>query len=245
MNEKLAAVAFAAHPDDIELTCAGTMIKLSRMGYRTGIISLSAGEMGTRGNPETRKREFKNACGLMGLTMCRIMDIPDGHIEVNKANKNKVISELRSWMPDIVFAPYWKTRHPDHANCSHLVRESAFLSGLKNIDTGQSPFRPARVIYYMELYDFIPSFIVDVSDTFEEKMKAIHSYESQFNNEKGGDEGATYIGTPEFLQSIETRSRYWGNKIGVPFGEPFLVREPIKMDDPVDHFTSYHFAGLL
>ncbi len=247
MENSCDVMAFSAHPDDVELMCAGTLIKLARQGYKTGVVSLSAGEMGSRGTPELRQKENQQAAEIMGLSVNHILDMPDGNIENNKNNQLKIIREIRQYHPKIVLAPYWETRHPDHGNCSLLVRQAAFISGLKQIDTGQPHYRPTKVIYYMELYDFNPSFIVDVSETFEDKIKAIRAYASQFHNpEKEYDSSeATYISTPEFLRSIIARGEYWGNKIGANYGEPFLVREPMKLNDPVAHFSDYTFAGLL
>lgn len=241
------ALAISAHPDDVELMCAGTLIKLKRLGYKTGVVSLTAAELGTRGTPEIRKQENEKAARIMGLTVNRILDIPDGKVQVNDANKLKIVSQIREHRPQIIFTPYWQTRHPDHSNSSHLVREAAFLAGLKKIDTGQAPHRPDKIIYCMEMYDFIPSFIVDVSETFEDKIKAMQAYESQFHNDskEHQDDGATYISTPEFLQTIITNGQYWGHKIGAKYGEPFLVREPMAIDDPVKHFSGHRFAGLL
>lgn len=240
-------LAFGAHPDDVELMCAATLIKLKNLGYKTGVVSLTAAELGTRGTPEIRKKENAEAARIMGLAENVILDIPDGGVRVNEENKLKVIEQIRAMRPTIVFAPYWNTRHPDHGNCSLLVKEAAFFAGLKNIDTGQEPFRPAKVIYYMELYDFQPSFIVDVSESFEQKIESIRAYKSQFFSDENehGHEGATYISTPEFLQSIITKGEYWGQKIGARYGEPFFVREPIAIHDPVSHFSDNNFAGLL
>jgi len=246
METSLDVLAFAAHPDDVELMCSATMIKLANRGYKTGVVSLTAAELGTRGTPEIREQENAESAKIMNLAANRILDIPDGKVFVNETNKLKVIEQIRAYRPKIIFAPYWKTRHPDHGHCSQLVREASFFSGLKQIETGQEPFRPAKVIFYMELYDFNPSFIVDVSETFEKKIQAIKAYKSQFFSEQEqSHEGATYISTPEFLQSIITKGQYWGNKIGVKFGEPFLVREPVQINDPVQHFSEYSFAGLL
>ncbi len=247
MSLSLDVLAFGAHPDDVELMCAGTLIKLSREGYKVGVVSLTAGEMGTRGTVQIRRKEFENSSQIMGLSANEILDIPDSKVQVTEVNRNKVISAIRKYRPKIVFAPYWKTRHPDHSHCSSLVREASFYSGLINISTGQEKFRPDKTIYYMELYDFDPSFIVDVSDSFDDKIKAMKAYESQFyseNNKETGNE-ATYIATKEFLQSIITRGQYWGNKIGSAYGEPFYVREPIKVNDPVKLFSDHHFSGLL
>jgi bacillithiol biosynthesis deacetylase BshB1 len=247
MNEKIDALAFGAHPDDVELMCGGTMIKLAKMGYQVGIISLTAGELGSKGTAEIRNTEFNAASEIMGLKIHKILDIPDGGVAVKDEYKIKVIEQIRQYTPKIIFAPYWKTRHPDHGYCSQLVRESAFLSGLKKIETGQAAFRPARVIYYMERFEFLPSFIVDISDVFERKMEAIKSYKSQIYNpdDSPNQKEMTYISSYSFLQSIVFRGQYWGHKIGNRYGEPFYVNEPLNIDDPVQHFQHYAMAGLL
>jgi bacillithiol biosynthesis deacetylase BshB1 len=243
MSLQLDALAFEAHPDDVELSCAGTLIKLAKMGYKTGIVSLTAGEMGTRGTPEIRQKEFDTAGKIMGLSVHEILAVPDSRVQANEENRLKVIKTIRAYTPKIVFAPYWETRHPDHAHCSHLVRESAFLSGLKKIDTGQKPFRTSKVIYYMELYDFSPSFIIDISDTFDDKIKSVRAYDSQFSSQNSaGKEEETFINSPGFLELVIHRGEYWGNKIGVKYGEPFLIREPISIDDPVKLFGEPHIA---
>lgn len=236
---KLDALAFGAHADDVELTCSGTIIKLGALGYRTGVIALTRGEMATRGNAKIRAKEFSKASEIMGLAAHNMLDIPDGRVEVSWENKLKIIREIRALKPKIVFAPYWIARHPDHENTSHLVRQSAYLAGLKKLDTGQEAFRPYKVIYYQARFEFKPSFIVDTSEFYERKMKAILAYESQFYN-KGGKPGfsddETVLSKPGFLDRIATRDKKYGASIGVKFGEPFLVREAIKLDDLVGFF---------
>lgn len=236
---KLDALAFGAHADDVELACAGTIIKLGALGYKTGVIALTKGEMGTRGDAETRAREFNEASEIMGLTAHKILDIPDGRVEVTFENKVKIIREIRRHTPRIVFAPYWIARHPDHKYTSHLVRESAYLAGLKKLNTGQMAFRPYKVIHYQARFEFKPSFIVDTSDYHEQKIKAILAYKSQFHqadSAAGLDNDETLLSKPEFLDRIVTRDRQYGTYIGVQYGEPFLVREAIKLDDLVDFF---------
>lgn len=243
---ELDALAFGAHPDDIELTCGGTIIKLGAMGYKTGVIALTRGELGTRGSVEIREQEFEDAGKMLGLAAHKMLDIPDGNVSLNEENKLKVIREIRRYRPKIVFAPYWQVRHPDHGHASHLVREAAFFSGLKKIDTGQEAFRPNKIIYYPGRFEFQPSFIVDVSDYHDQKVKAIQAYKSQFHNpekEKYGDE-ETNISTPQFLEAIITRSKQYGSYIGVEYGEPFLVREPMRLDDPVVFFGPEYLAGI-
>ncbi|MFQ5750785.1 MAG: bacillithiol biosynthesis deacetylase BshB1 [bacterium] len=243
---QLDALAFGAHPDDIELTCAGTIIKLGAMGYKTGVIALTHAELGTRGSAEIREAEFAAAGKIMALTVHKMLDIPDGNVEVNWENKVKVIREIRTYKPKIVFAPYWVVRHPDHGHASHLVREAAFFAGLKKIATGQEAFRPYKVIYYPCRFEFQPSFIIDISDYHDKKVQAIQAYKSQFHNpEKAiyGDE-ETNISRPEFLEAIITRDKQYGSYIGVKYGESFLVREPMRLDDPVQFFGAEYLVGI-
>ena len=244
---KLDVLAFGAHPDDIELTCGGTIIKLGDMSYKTGVVALTRGELGTRGTAEIRRQEFEAAGQVLGLSVHKMLDIPDGQVAVTQQNKLKVIREIRAHQPKIVFAPYWKVRHPDHGHASDLVREAAFFSGLKNIDTGQSAFRPNKVIYYASRFEFKPSFIVDITACHDRKMTAVQSYGSQFYTpeaKKLGDE-ETNISRPEFLEAIITRAKQYGSYIGAGYGEPFLVREPMRLDDPVSFFGSEYLQGLL
>ena len=231
---QLDSVAFGAHPDDVELFCAGTLIKLSHT-YKIGVISLTQGELGTRGSAEIRAQEFQDAATLLKLSTHKMLDIPDGDVAVTLENKLKIIREIRTYRPNVVFAPYWKDRHPDHENTSNLVREAAFLSGLKKIETDQQAHRPYKVIYYPCWLEFRPSFIVDITECHDQKIKAIQAYRSQFDHpdkNKFGDE-ETLISRPEFLEEITTRDRYYGASIGTTFAESFLVREPLRVDDPI------------
>ncbi|UCE41472.1 MAG: bacillithiol biosynthesis deacetylase BshB1 [Candidatus Aminicenantes bacterium] len=235
---KLDALAFGAHADDVELVCSGTIIKLGARGYKTGIITLTRGESATRGSAEVRAKEFQEASETMGLAASKMLDIPDGRVEESWENKIKIIKEIRAYKPRIVFAPYWIARHPDHEETSHLVRKAAYLAGLKKLDTNQEPFRPYKVIFYQTRFEFEPSFIVDISDFHEQKVKSILAYKSQFHHpqkaEFGDDE--TLISHPKFLDRIATRDKQYGAYIGVSYGEPFLVREAIKVEDPVAFF---------
>jgi len=235
---QLDSVAFGAHPDDIELFCGGTLIKLGSQGRKIGVISLTQGELGTRGSPEIRSQEFQEGATLLKLSTHKMLDIPDGDVAVNWENKLKIIREIRTYQPAVVFAPYWKDRHPDHENTSNLVREAAFLSGLKKIETDQQAHRPYKVIYYPCWFEFRPSFVVDITECHDQKIKAIQAYRSQFDHpdkSKFGDE-ETLISRPEFLEKITTRDRYYGSSIGTTFGESFLVREPLRLDDPIGLF---------
>ena len=238
----LDALAFGAHADDVELACGGTLIKLGAVGHRTGVVVLTRGEMGTRGTPEIRAREFDRSAEIMGLAAHAMLDIPDARIEASWENKLKLIAVIRVHRPRIVFAPYWVERHPDHEQTSRLVRESAYLAGLQKIDTGQEAFRPFRVLYYQSRYDFAPSFIVDTSAFHEGKMSAIRAYRSQFHrpDQDGAEPESVATETPisraEFLDAIEIRDKRHGAQIGAKYGEPFLVREPLAVDDPAAFF---------
>ena len=243
---KLDALAFGAHADDVELACSGTIIKLGASGYKTGVITLTQGEMATRGSAEIRAQEFAQSAKIMGLASHKMLDIPDGRIEVTWENKIKIIKEIRTYKPRIVFTPYWVSRHPDHEKASHLVREATYLSGLKKLKTDQEPYKPYKVIYYQTRFEFKPSFIVDISDFHAQKMKSILSYKSQLHHqdkaEFGDDE--TLLSRPEFLDRIETRDKQYGTYIGVKYGEPFLVREAIKINDPVDFFDAEYLETI-
>jgi len=236
---ELDALAFGAHADDVELACSGTLIKLGALGYRTGVIALTRGEMATRGSAEIRAGEFAEAGEIMGLTAHKMLDIPDARVEVSWENKLKVIREIRALRPRIVFAPYWVARHPDHEQASHLVREAAYLSGLRKLDSGgQEPFRPHKVVFFQTRFEFQPSFIVDISDFHERKVESILAYRSQFHTPGKAEFEAeeTLLSRPEFMDRITTRDRQYGAYIGAQYGEPFLIRESLKIEDPVAFF---------
>ena len=236
----LDVLAFGAHADDAELSCGGTLIKLAGKGYKTGVVALTRGETGTRGSAETRAREFAKAAEAMGLAAHKMLDIPDGRVEVTWENKLKIIAEIRAHKPRIVIAPYWIDRHPDHENASQLVRASVYLAGLKKVETVEEAFRPVKVVFCQSRFEFAPSFIVDITDAQPQKMNAIRAYASQFHRpdqpESTPASGETLIGRPEFLELIEARDRRYGAQIGVKYGEAFLVREALRVDDPIAFF---------
>ena len=234
----LDVLAFGAHADDAELSCGGTLVKLAGMGYRTGIVARTAGETGTRGSAEIRAREFAAAAEVMGLAVHKMLDIPDGRVEVTWENKLKIISEIRALRPRIILAPHGIDRHPDHESASQLVRAAAYLAGLKKIETGQEAFRPVKVVFCQSRFEFTPSFIVDITEAQATKMSAIRAYASQFHrqDQPASASGETLIGRPEFLDLIEARDRRYGAQIGAKYGEPFLVREALRVDDPVAFF---------
>jgi N-acetylglucosamine malate deacetylase 1 len=229
---KLDALFIASHPDDIEITSAGTAIKLVNEGKKTGIVDLTRGELSTRGNLNSRKTETVKATSVMGIHYRKNLGMKDGNIENNHENRIKLIKVFRETKPRILFAPYPSDRHTDHINAGNFIRESAFLSGLTKIKTGNlEAFRPQKVFYYRHAYDIPVSFIVDISDTFLKKMEAIKCYSTQFYNPKVGsaDEPETYISSKLFLKDIETRARFYGFKIGAEFGEPFFCYEELNV----------------
>jgi bacillithiol biosynthesis deacetylase BshB1 len=226
---KLDCLAFGAHPDDIEITCGGTLIKLSNEGYQTGVVDLTKGEMGTRGTPEIRQNEAMKSAEIMKLSVRENLEIPDGNVQNTRENQLKVISMIRKYRPTLIIAPWIESRHPDHSNCGKLVTDAWYLSGLYKIDTGQEVYRAQRVIYFYERYfDGKPSFIVDITKEFDTKLEAIKAHKSQFYN-PDSKEPETILSSPGFFDFITTRLRYYGELIDVKYGEPFIIRGDVKV----------------
>lgn len=229
---KLDVLAFSAHPDDIELAAAGTLIKLTKQGYAVGVADMTRGEFGTRGTEEIRQNEAREAARLLGLKVRDCLDIPDGSVTVTRENHLKVVRLLRKYRPSIVINHYWKARHPDHMATSTIVTEACYFSGLAKLDTGQERHRPMRILYHQIHYDVVPSFVVDVSKEIEQKWKVVRAHKSQFHD-PNSKEPETILSQPAFLDMIETRMKYWGGLIGVTHAEPFLTTEPFAIPDIV------------
>lgn len=226
---KLEALFIGAHPDDIEITSSGTLLKFAQAGKKTGILDLTRGELSTRGTLESRKIETQNASKILGVTVRENLGLSDGNIENTYENRLKIIKIIRKYKPSVIFAPFSNDRHPDHIYTSEIVRDSVFYSGLAKIKTGKlQAFRPKRIFYFRHAYDLPVSVIVDISDVFEKKMKSILAYKSQFFNPENKSEPETYISSRLFIKDIETRARFYGFKAGVEFGEPFYSEEPFK-----------------
>jgi bacillithiol biosynthesis deacetylase BshB1 len=228
---KLDVLAFASHPDDAELSCSGTLSLLVEQGYKVGIADLTRGEMGTRGNPQIRAEEAKQASDIIGLSIRENLEMPDLFFDNNWLNQVKIIGVLRKYQPDVVIANAVSDRHPDHGRAALLIRESFFKSGLPKVETvvdhkPQEPFRP-RALYHFIQTDYIePDFIVDISAQWEVKMASIRAYKSQFYD-PGSAEPETFISKPGFLEFIEARAKVLGHRIGVRYGEGFTaVRTP-------------------
>jgi bacillithiol biosynthesis deacetylase BshB1 len=232
---KLDLLAIAAHPDDVELTCGGTLIKMAQMGYKTGALDLTRGEMGTRGSPETRLREAARAARIMGLQMRANLGLADARLEVNERNKLAVAAKIREWQPNTVILPYWEGRHPDHYNASRLAYEGCFLAGLRQLGISGEAFRPFKILYATAYDESVrPSFAVDITSQFEQRRRAILTYESQFRPKKRPRHSKVHIPLDTLEERINVTSRHYGRMIGVRYAEPFLVREIMQVDDVVN-----------
>ena len=228
------ALIFAAHPDDAELSMGGTIAKLSKQNLKVGIIDVTRGELGTRGTAETRQEEAFKAGIILKIAVRENLNIPDGAIGNDETALSKIISSIRKYKPKIIFAPYFVDRHPDHSHLSQLVKDAYFFSGLPKVKTEiknkkQDAYRPKKLYYFMQTYTFDPTFIVDISDTFEMKMKAVKAFDTQFYDPKS-KEPETFISQPGFIKFIESRAQFYGFKIGQQYGEPFYCEEEIELN---------------
>ncbi len=224
---KLFALAFGAHPDDIEMSCGGTLSMLHRNGKPFGMVDFTRGEMGTRGNAAIRAREAKEAARILGAEVRVNLGISDSHIELNRANLLKVVEVIRKYQPEIVFAPYREERHPDHVHAHQLVSDAVFYSGLRKLKVGKfQAYRPKHAYYYMQHRTFEPSFYIDISHDYDTKVASIQAHKSQFFNPSSKDP-QTMLSTPEFLEYLLGRMRYHGRVAGVRYAEPFWTPEPV------------------
>lgn len=228
---KLYALAFGAHPDDIEMSAGGTLSMLHRNGKPFGMVDFTRGEMGTRGNATIRAGEAKAAAKILGAEVRVNLGVPDSDIERNRKNLLKTIEVIRKYQPEIVFAPYREERHPDHAHAHELVRDAIFYAGLIKLKTGNlGPHRPKHAFYYMQHHTFIPTFYVDISNDFETKVAAIKAHKSQFFN-PGSKDPQTILSTPEFMEYLLGRMRYHGRLAGVRYAEPFWSQSPLTVSN--------------
>jgi bacillithiol biosynthesis deacetylase BshB1 len=235
-------LAIAAHPDDIEQTCGGTLIRMVEKGYRTGALDLTAGDMGTRGTPEQRLAEAEVAARHLRLAWRGNLGFPDARLENTLGARMTLAVKIRELRPRVVILPYWQGRHPDHYRASELGYEACFLAGLKKLDEYSEPHRPYKVIYASLYANVTPSFVVDISGQFEARMAALLSYRSQYGSRGEGSqgEGSRGDGSGLFPQEEEIRerlgaiARFYGNLIGVKYGEPFVVKETMQVDDIVN-----------
>ncbi|HEY3617399.1 MAG TPA: bacillithiol biosynthesis deacetylase BshB1 [Candidatus Sulfotelmatobacter sp.] len=247
----LEILAIAAHRDDVEQTCGGTLLKAAQRGQHTGILDLTQGEMGTRGTADDRGREADDAAKILGVRWRRALDLPDGRVENTWQNRLKVASVIRETRPRVIILPYWKGRHPDHYTASVLGYEACFLAGLAKLDpqkalssqpsavsngpeprprtTGLAPHRPFKIIYATLYYDIRPSFVVDISGQFEGKFASILAYKSQFSDQEAGKD--LFPAHDEIHARVEAMARFYGMLGGVTYAEPFLQKEVGLVDD--------------
>jgi bacillithiol biosynthesis deacetylase BshB1 len=235
-------LAIGAHPDDIELSCGGTVAKLVHLGHSVALAELTRGELGTRGNETVRAHEAKKAADILGVVTRRNLGISDGNIEVNRKNLLKVVSLIRELRPRILLIPHFHERHPDHVHTHYLCKEAWFYAGLRKIRTTlggstQHPHRPDVYFHFMQKFEFQPTFVVDVSDFFEIRMQSIRAHASQFHDPTSVDP-ETVLSKPNFLDDIRSRALYFGQTIGVKYGEPFYSPVPIGVHSPFDIVTS-------
>lgn len=231
---KLDILVFTAHPDDAELGMGGTIAKSVAEGRKVGIIDLTEAELSSNGTVESRKLETEEASQILGVHFRDNLKFPDGKVKLNDEYVMEVVKRIRFHKPKIVFAPYFYDRHPDHVGTSKIIKDAMFFSGLKKIETTfnnetQTPYRPAKFYCFMQMGEFKPSFIVDISDHFETKMASIKAYKTQFYNPELNEE-KTFISDPKFIKFIEARAAYFGFQIRKEYGEPFFSDDLIELD---------------
>ena len=231
---KLDILVFGAHPDDVELSCSGTILAEIAKGEKVGIVDLTQGELGTRGTSETRKKEALDAASIMKIEVRENLEMADGFFMNDEAHQKKIITSLRKYQPEIVLCNAPADRHPDHGRAADLIYTAAFLSGLMKIETAensslQKAWRPKYVFNYIQDKYFHPDFVIDITDVFEKKIEAIKAYKTQFFNPEsnGSKEPETYISTPDFLESIIYRAKMFGKLIGVKYAEGFISKKMI------------------
>jgi len=228
---KLDILAFGVHPDDVELSCSGTLLVEKKNGKKVGITDLTRGELGTRGTSETRKDEAAEAATILGVDIRENLGIADGFFKNDEEHQRKVITVIRKYQPEIVICNAPADRHPDHGRSADLVYAASFLSGLVKIETKdnngrQKEWRPKYVFNYIQDRYYKPDFLVDISGVFDKKLEAIKAYKTQFYN-PGSKEPETYISSPEFLDSIVYRAKMLGKQIGVKYAEGFITQKMI------------------
>jgi len=225
-------LAIAAHPDDVEQTCGGTLLRMAEAGYRTGIIDLTAGDMGTRGSPEIRISESADAAKILKVSHRENLHFPDARLENSLAGRMTLAQRIRELRPRTVILPYWEGRHPDHYRTAEMGYEACFLAGLRKIDQYTEPHRPYKIIYSSLYANATPSFVVDVTQYFERRMESLLAYGSQYGDATEG--GATlFPDEAEIRERLSSTARFYGNLIGVKYGEPFVVKEIMRVDDVV------------
>jgi bacillithiol biosynthesis deacetylase BshB1 len=227
----LDVLAIAAHPDDIEQTCGGTVLKMAEMGYRAGALDLTAGDMGTRGTPEQRVAEAAEAARILHIEWRSNLRFPDARLENTIGARMTLAQTIRELKPRVVILPYWEGRHPDHYRTAELGYEACFLAGLRKLDEYTEPHRPFKVLYSSVYANVNPSFVVDITSQFDRRMEALLAYRSQYDSSSEGSE--LFPPEQEIRERLGAVARFYGNLIGVRYGEPFVVKETMRVDDVV------------
>ncbi|HKS83245.1 MAG TPA: bacillithiol biosynthesis deacetylase BshB1 [Candidatus Acidoferrales bacterium] len=230
---KLDLLAIGPHPDDVELTSGGTLLKMTDAGYKTGILDLTNGETGTRGTPEIRLREAARAAKILGVKVRRNLGLPDARLEVSDAFKQAVAEVIRKFEPRTVILPYWEGRHPDHYTAAKLAYEACFIAGLKNFPLGGEPFRPFKILYAAAYADVRPTFAVDITAQYARRRRAILAYKSQFKPSKKDTHSRVAIPLDELEERMSLQAKMCGRMIGVPYAEGFVLKEILQVDDIV------------
>jgi bacillithiol biosynthesis deacetylase BshB1 len=224
-------LAIAAHPDDVEQTCGGTLIRMAEMGYRTGVLDLTAGDMGSRGTAEIRIRESQEAAKHLQLAWRDNLRWPDARLENTITARMTLAGLIRRLQPRTVILPYWSARHPDHYRACEIGYEACFLAGLRRLDETTPPHRPFKILYSSLYANVTPSFVVDISRQFERRMRALLSYRSQYGD--SGTASELFPSHQEVEERLAAVARFYGNLIGVKYGEPFVVKEAMQVEDVV------------
>lgn len=235
---KLDILAFGAHPDDVELSASGTVILAVQQGKKVGVVDLTEGELGTRGSVKTRYQEAGKASEIMGLSARENLQMPDGFFTHSKENQLKIVEQVRRFRPEIVLCNAVSDRHPDHGKGSKLVSDALFISGLRKVETtwqgvSQEAWRPKAVYHYIQDRYLKPDFVIDVSSVWQQRMKAVMAYDSQFYN-PDSKEPVSPIATKEFLQTVEGKAAIFGRNIGVQFAEGFTTERTLGVRDLFD-----------
>ena len=228
---KLDLLAIAAHPDDVELTCGGTLLKMARIGYKTGILDLTQGEMGTRGTPETRAKEAAAAARLLRVSWRNTLAVPDSDVQPTRPHKLRLAQVIREVRPHTVILPYWEARHPDHYHASTLGYEGCFLAGLKQLPIDGEAHRPFKILYSTPYATVRPTFIVDISAEYQARRKAILAYGSQFRPKTRQKKSKVFLAIDRLEDEMNQLARHYGQMIGVKYGEPFLQKELLAVDN--------------
>lgn len=222
-------LAIAAHRDDVEQTCGGTLLKMRSLGLETGILDLTQGEAGTRGTAAERAAEADAAARILKVRWRQALDLPDGRVENTWENRLKIVRALRELRPRVVILPYWQGRHPDHYNSATLGYEACFVSGLARVETGTPPHRPYKILYASLYADVRPTFIVDITPFIEERYRSLMAYRSQYANAEQGS--ALFVPEEEIRERTLAEARHYGQLAGVRYGEPFVQKEVGLVED--------------